>query len=64
MYNFRTVKVLSTSFLTTLLALLFSVVFQISKICSLLLKAVRDVSGSEGWDTLMPGTAVGTLVEV
>ncbi|KAG6548416.1 hypothetical protein Mapa_009902 [Marchantia paleacea] len=41
-----------------------SVVFQISKLCSLLLKAVRDVSGSEGWDALMPGTAVGTLVEV
>ncbi|KAL2649665.1 hypothetical protein R1flu_017793 [Riccia fluitans] len=41
-----------------------SVVFQISKLCSLLLKAVREVSGSEGWDALMPGTAIGTLVEV
>ncbi|KAL3702008.1 hypothetical protein R1sor_020030 [Riccia sorocarpa] len=41
-----------------------SVVFQISKLCSLLLKAVRDVSGSEGWDALMPGIATGTLVEV
>eukprot|EP01018_Ginkgo_biloba_P006356 Gb_12513 [translate_table: standard] len=41
-----------------------SVVFQVSKICSLLLKAVRDLSGGQGWDTLVPGKAIGTLVEV
>ncbi|CAM6112841.1 unnamed protein product [Calypogeia fissa] len=41
-----------------------SVVFQLSKLVSLLLKATRDVSGSEGWDALMPGQAIGTLVEV
>ncbi|XP_058093541.1 phosphoglucan, water dikinase, chloroplastic [Magnolia sinica] len=40
------------------------VIFQVSKLCSLLLKAVRSVLGSEGWDVLVPGTAVGTLVQV
>ncbi|GLJ26894.1 hypothetical protein SUGI_0526130 [Cryptomeria japonica] len=41
-----------------------SVVFQVSKLCSLLLKAVRSLSGGHGWDTLVPGKAIGTLVEV
>ncbi|MCO5613028.1 hypothetical protein L7F22_067302 [Adiantum nelumboides] len=41
-----------------------SVVFQLSKLCSLLLKAARSVAGEEGWDPLVPGVAVGTLVEV
>ncbi|MCO5596749.1 hypothetical protein L7F22_050818 [Adiantum nelumboides] len=41
-----------------------SVVFQLSKLCSLLLKAARSVAGEEGWDPLVPGIAVGTLVEV
>lgn len=41
-----------------------SVVFQLSKLCSLLLKAARTVAGEEGWDPLVPGIAVGTLVEV
>eukprot|EP00850_Spirogloea_muscicola_P003513 SM000014S00301 [mRNA] locus=s14:501177:507786:- [translate_table: standard] len=41
-----------------------SVVFQLAKLCSLLLKAVRQVAGVEGWDALMTGTAVGKLVKV
>lgn len=41
-----------------------SVVFQLSKLCSLLLKASRMVAGEEGWDPLVPGIAIGTLVEV
>ncbi|KAH7438540.1 hypothetical protein KP509_04G019300 [Ceratopteris richardii] len=41
-----------------------SVVFQLSKLCSLLLKAARAVADEHGWDPLVPGTAVGTLVEV
>ncbi|KAL8459573.1 hypothetical protein ACS0TY_036901 [Phlomoides rotata] len=40
------------------------VIFQVSKLCTLLLKAVRNVLGSEGWDILVPGDAVGTLVQV
>lgn len=41
-----------------------SVVFQLAKLCSLLLKAVRQVAGGEGWDVLMPGIAVGKLIQV
>lgn len=41
-----------------------STVFQLSKLCSLLLKATRAVAGEEGWDPLVPGVAVGTLVEM
>ncbi|KAL9262661.1 Phosphoglucan, water dikinase, chloroplastic-like protein [Drosera capensis] len=37
---------------------------QVSKLCSLLLKAVRRALGSQGWDVLVPGSASGTLVEV
>ncbi|GBG79977.1 hypothetical protein CBR_g30239 [Chara braunii] len=41
-----------------------SVVFQLSKLCSLSLKSVRLATNGDGWDVLMPGSAVGTLVEV
>ncbi|KAA3480288.1 phosphoglucan, water dikinase, chloroplastic [Gossypium australe] len=40
------------------------VIFQVSKLCSLLLKAVRTALGSEGWDVLVPGVVSGTLVQV
>ncbi|KAK2969590.1 hypothetical protein RJ640_023702 [Escallonia rubra] len=40
------------------------VIFQVSKLCTLLLKAVRTTLGSQGWDVLVPGDANGTLVEV
>lgn len=41
-----------------------SVIFQVSKLCTLLLKAVRTALGSSGWDVLVPGVAHGTLVQV
>lgn len=41
-----------------------SVIFQVSKLCTLLLKAIRSVIGSQGWDVLVSGAAVGTLVQV
>ncbi|KAG5252100.1 phosphoglucan, water dikinase [Salix suchowensis] len=40
------------------------VIFQVSKLCTLLLKAVRSTLGSRGWDILVPGAAIGTLVQV
>ncbi|KAL5542836.1 hypothetical protein UlMin_010546 [Ulmus minor] len=40
------------------------VIFQVSKLCTLLLKAVRTTLGSHGWDVLVPGAAAGTLVQV
>ncbi|KAI3460627.1 hypothetical protein Pfo_017290 [Paulownia fortunei] len=40
------------------------VIFQVSKLCTLLLKAVRNVLGSQGWDILVPGDAFGTLIQV
>ncbi|OWM70950.1 hypothetical protein CDL15_Pgr013131 [Punica granatum] len=40
------------------------VVFQVSKLCTLLLKAVRSTINSQGWDVLVPGAAGGTLVQV
>lgn len=40
------------------------VIFQVSKLCTLFLKAVRTTLGSEGWDVLVPGGAAGTLVQV
>lgn len=43
---------------------LCSVIFQVSKLCTLLLKAIRSTIGSQGWDVLVPGTAVGTLLQV
>lgn len=39
-------------------------IFQVSKLCTLLLKAIRRVIGSQGWDVLVSGAAVGTLVQV
>lgn len=42
----------------------FRVIFQVSKLCTLFLKAVRTTLGSQGWDILVPGAAVGTLVQV
>ncbi|KAG0556349.1 hypothetical protein KC19_11G046700 [Ceratodon purpureus] len=41
-----------------------SVVFQIAKLCSLLLKAIRSTAGGDGFDVIMPGRATGVLVEV
>ncbi|XP_002518612.2 phosphoglucan, water dikinase, chloroplastic [Ricinus communis] len=40
------------------------VIFQVSKLCTLLLKAVRSILGSQGWDVLVPGAALGTLFQV
>ncbi|XP_021907262.1 phosphoglucan, water dikinase, chloroplastic isoform X1 [Carica papaya] len=40
------------------------VIFQVSKLCTLLLKAVRSTLGSQGWDVLVPGAAFGTLIQV
>ncbi|KAJ6814220.1 phosphoglucan, water dikinase, chloroplastic-like [Iris pallida] len=40
------------------------VIFQVSKLCTLLLKAVRTAIGSLGWDVLVPGVAHGTLLQV
>ncbi|KAL6564148.1 hypothetical protein OROMI_015598 [Orobanche minor] len=36
----------------------------VSKLCTLLSKAVRNVIGSEDWDILVPGDAFGTLFQV
>ncbi|CAL9135216.1 unnamed protein product [Musa textilis] len=40
------------------------VIFQVSKLCTLLLRAVRAALGSSGWDVLVPGVAHGTLLQV
>ncbi|KAG9447465.1 hypothetical protein H6P81_013593 [Aristolochia fimbriata] len=40
------------------------VIFQVSKLCTLLLKSVRTMLGSEGWDVLVPGTVQGTVLLV
>lgn len=40
------------------------IIFQVSKLCTLLLKAVRSTLSSQGWDVLVPGAAVGKLVQV
>ncbi|KNA06557.1 hypothetical protein SOVF_179910 isoform A [Spinacia oleracea] len=40
------------------------VIFQVSKICTILLKAVRLLLASQGWDVIVPGTAYGTIVQV
>lgn len=40
------------------------VIFQVSKLCTLLLKAARSTIGSQGWDVIVPGAAVGTLLLV
>ncbi|XP_054804581.1 phosphoglucan, water dikinase, chloroplastic isoform X2 [Prosopis cineraria] len=41
-----------------------SVIFQVSKLCTLLLKAVRSTLGSQGWDVLVPGNTLGKLIQV
>ncbi|KAJ0035004.1 hypothetical protein Pint_25631 [Pistacia integerrima] len=40
------------------------IIFQVSKLCTVLLKSVRTALGSQGWDVLVPGTAVGTVFQV
>ncbi|EEC69133.1 hypothetical protein OsI_38056 [Oryza sativa Indica Group] len=40
------------------------IVFQVSKLCTVLQKAIREVLGSTGWDVLVPGVAHGTLMRV
>ncbi|KAI5402197.1 phosphoglucan, water dikinase, chloroplastic [Lathyrus oleraceus] len=40
------------------------VIFQVSKLCTLLLKAVRSTLGSQGWDVIVPGAVLGTLLQV
>ncbi|XP_059650941.1 phosphoglucan, water dikinase, chloroplastic [Cornus florida] len=40
------------------------VIFQVSKLCTLLLKAIRTTLRSQGWDVLVPGAAFGTLIQV
>ncbi|KAJ8449699.1 hypothetical protein Cgig2_001355 [Carnegiea gigantea] len=40
------------------------VIFQVSKLGAILLKAVRSTLASEGWDVIVPGTAYGTVVQV
>lgn len=40
-----------------------SLVFQVSKLAALLLVAARSLAGVTPWDTLVAGTAVGTLVD-
>jgi hypothetical protein len=42
----------------------FSVIFQVSKLCTVLLKATRAVLGSSVWDVLVPGVAQGVLIQV
>ncbi|KAL8172262.1 hypothetical protein V2J09_024066 [Rumex salicifolius] len=40
------------------------VIFQVSKISTLLLKATRKTLASQGWDVLVSGSGQGTLVQV
>ncbi|KAH6785737.1 hypothetical protein C2S51_038192 [Perilla frutescens var. frutescens] len=40
------------------------VIFQVSYLCTLLLKAVREIVNARGWDILVPGNASGKLIEV
>ncbi|XP_010551754.1 PREDICTED: phosphoglucan, water dikinase, chloroplastic-like [Tarenaya hassleriana] len=40
------------------------VIFQVSKLCTFLLKAVRNSLGSDGWDIIVSGATSGTLVQV
>lgn len=40
------------------------VIFQVSKLCTVLSKAVRNVLDSQGWDVLVPGDASGMLIQV
>ncbi|TVU50595.1 hypothetical protein EJB05_01972 [Eragrostis curvula] len=40
------------------------VIFQVSKLCTVLLKASRAVLGSSVWDVLVPGVVHGALIQV
>ncbi|KAH9621785.1 hypothetical protein KSS87_017544 [Heliosperma pusillum] len=40
------------------------VIFQVSKLSTLLLKAIRRSLASEGWDVIVPGIAQGTIVQI
>ncbi|PKU88114.1 phosphoglucan, water dikinase, chloroplastic [Dendrobium catenatum] len=40
------------------------VIFQVSKLCTLLLKALKTTLGSLGWDILVPGVVHGTFLQV
>lgn len=60
--DFITINI--TSILSDFSTVNFSVIFQVSKLCILLLKAVRSTLGSDGWDVLVPGAVLGTLVQV
>lgn len=40
------------------------VVFQLSRLCSLVLKATRQVAGAGVWDSIVSGTATGELMSV
>nr|XP_043610294.1 phosphoglucan, water dikinase, chloroplastic [Erigeron canadensis] len=40
------------------------IIFQVSKLCTMLLKGVRTTLGSQGFDVLVPGSAHGTLIQV
>ncbi|CAO2831421.1 unnamed protein product [Amaranthus hypochondriacus] len=40
------------------------VIFQVSKMCTILLKAVRHLLASQGWDVIVPGAAYGKIVQV
>ncbi|DBA93500.1 hypothetical protein WJX82_005630 [Trebouxia sp. C0006] len=41
-----------------------SLVFQVSKLCSFMLKAARIATGGAAWDALVAGTVTGKLIEV
>ncbi|KAK8933206.1 hypothetical protein KSP39_PZI015865 [Platanthera zijinensis] len=41
-----------------------SIIFQISKFCTSLLKALQTTLGSFGWDVLVPGVVHGTFLQV
>mmetsp|Transcript_35593 Transcript_35593/g.67107 ORF Transcript_35593/g.67107 Transcript_35593/m.67107 type:complete len:1330 (+) Transcript_35593:136-4125(+) len=41
-----------------------SVVFQLSKLATAMLKAAREASGADAWDALVSGSAEGTLIQI
>ncbi|XP_020571263.1 phosphoglucan, water dikinase, chloroplastic-like [Phalaenopsis equestris] len=41
-----------------------SIIFQVSKLCTVLLKALQTTLGSLGWDVLVPGVVHGTFLQV
>ncbi|KAG0485880.1 hypothetical protein HPP92_009959 [Vanilla planifolia] len=40
------------------------VIFQVSKLCALLLKSIRIILESSAWDVLVPGVVSGTILQV